>query len=347
MAPIMTAIQLMKLQGAQHFVQERQVIERQVRHLVRLVDDLLDVSRMTRGNLSIEHASVDLADVLAASVELSSPLIEQHAHELTVHVAPDLVVRGDAMRLRQVFSNLLNNAAKYTQRGGHIVIWADRVGDDARVHIRDTGIGISSDMLARLFEPFVQERQSLERSAGGLGLGLAIVRSLVTLHGGTVEAFSHGPGCGSEFTVCLPLAVGAAIEPLGASLDREHAETASALRILVVDDNVDAVTLLVGVLGALGHQVRLAHDGPSALRELEQFRPDLALLDLGLPVMDGFELARHIRGQGSHGAIPLVALTGYGDATTRVAARDAGFDGHLLKPLELTHLQKLLAELKR
>lgn len=343
LSPILTALDLMKLRDAGTFGKERAVIERQVAHVVRLVDDLLDVSRITRGMISLERRQVDLADVLANAIELTSPLLEQRAHRISVEVPRGLIVDGDPTRLSQVFANLLTNAAKYTPREGRIAIGAEHRDDGARVFVRDTGIGIRPDMLPRVFDLFVQERQALDRSEGGLGLGLAIVRSLVGMHGGTVEVHSEGLGKGSEFSVFLPKPVG----PGASASGRLHAgpgETRSPghLRILVVDDNEDTAGLIAEVLRAWGQTVRVAHDGPAALTVVESFTPDIALLDIGLPTMDGYELARRLRAVPALANVRLAAVTGYGQARDREAAERAGFHEHLVKPVNVAVLEQLL-----
>ena len=341
LAPIVTALHLMKLRGSA-VERERTVIERQVRHLTRLVDDLLDVSRITRGKVELKKERLELAEVVSRAIEISSPLLEQRQHHLSVLVAPlGLAVEGDATRLAQVVSNLLTNSAKYTEPGGHIEVAGARDQQRILLTVRDDGAGIAPATLPRIFDLFAQESQGIDRSMGGLGLGLAIVRSLVTAHAGTVSAFSEGPGKGSLFTVDLPAAApdeGRAPAPAAPPAARRLPERGQ--RVLVVDDNVDAAALLADWLRASGHSPEVAHDGPSALQLAVTFRPDVALLDIGLPVMDGYELARRLRAQG--GRLRLIAVTGYGQAADRVRAREAGFDAHLVKPLEFDALQAAL-----
>jgi len=310
--------------------------------VVRLVGDLLDVSRITRGKISLEQQRLELADVIASALELTSSLFEQRTHRLTVDVPRGLLVRGDPMRLLQVFTNLLTNAAKYTPPSGGIVIAAERVDGNVRVVVRDTGIGIRAEILPKIFELFVQERQALDRSEGGLGLGLAIVRSLVELHGGRVTVRSDGVGHGSEFCVELPAAPD---QPVSASARSARAPTArpDGWRALVVDDNQDAAELLANLLSDWGHVVRVAHTGPDALEVIEQFTPDLALLDIGLPGMDGYELARQLRARAALVNLRLVAVTGYGQAKDRIAAEQAGFAAHLVKPVDSALLETVLA----
>ncbi len=344
LAPILTAIELMKMRGDDTYPKERAVIERQVRHVVRLVDDLLDVSRMTRGKVELVKKPVEVADCVAAAIELSSPLFEQRAHALVVDVPHGLIVDGDSTRLAQVFANLLTNSAKYTPTGGEVRVTARRDGDRIVVKVRDNGIGIRAEMLPRIFDLFVQERQGLDRSEGGLGLGLAIVRSLVDLHDGTVEATSEAPGKGAELTVSLPAFAPSAAAEVGTD-DAVHARQPGGSRILLVDDNEDAADLLAESLRMLGHDVVVAYDGPSALAILDSMTPQIGLLDIGLPVMDGYELARRIHARAGLESLPLVAVTGYGQASDRSAAADAGFEELLVKPLTIGSLTAAVARL--
>ena len=343
LAPIATALQLMRLRGVTGADQERAIIERQVRHLVSLVDDLLDVSRITRGKVQLKCERVDLADTVAKAIEMTSPAIEERRHALQVRVPRGLLVDGDPGRLAQVVANLLTNASKYTDPAGRIVVTADREGADAVVRVADTGRGISPEMLPRLFDLFTQESQEIARSEGGLGLGLAIVRSLVAAHRGSVEAHSEGKGRGATFTVRLPLAVG--VEEAAGAGDAPGAGLPAAepgLRVLVVDDNVDAAELLTDALRALGHQVETSFDGVRAVAAARASRPDVVLLDLGLPVLDGFEVARQIRALPELSGVELVAITGYGQEVDRRRTRDAGFADHLVKPVDLECLETWL-----
>jgi signal transduction histidine kinase len=346
LAPIVTALQLMRLRGDETLVRERAVIERQVNHLIRLVDDLLDVSRITRGKIELRRERIELSEIVAKAIEMASPLIEQRQHQLTVDVPRQgFAVDGDAVRLAQVVANLLNNAAKYTEPHGSIAVFAERDGGEVVLRIRDSGIGLSAEMLPRIFDLFVQERQAIDRAQGGLGLGLAIVRVLVELHGGTVEARSEGHGKGAELTVRLPAAE-AGERPLPAPPPRVEPEVAplpGALRVLVVDDNLDAAELLATTVQMIGHAARVAHDGPAGLRIAADFRADVALLDIGLPVMDGYELARHLRAIPGLESIRLIAVTGYSQEADRAEAAAAGFDLHLVKPIRLEQLQAALA----
>jgi signal transduction histidine kinase/ActR/RegA family two-component response regulator len=340
LAPILTALQLMKLKGLHAGSREREVIERQVRHLVGLVDDLLDVSRITRGKIQLRRETVELADVVSRAVEMASPAIEQRRHTLTIAVPRGLAIDGDQGRLAQVFANLLTNAAKYTDRGGRIEVSGRRENGTLLVTVADNGSGIGPGMMPRLFRLFSQERQELDRSQGGLGLGLAIVRGLVEAHGGSVAADSAGPGKGATFTVRLPAA---APQPVMVSRPpAPEAAHAEGRAVLVVDDNRDAAELLADSLRRLGHLVQVATDGPSALELVRNFTPDVALLDLGLPVMDGFELAGRLRQDAGLKTMGLVAITGYGQDLDRRRSEEAGFHAHLVKPVDIHTLHDLI-----
>jgi CheY-like chemotaxis protein len=287
--------------------------------------------------------------VLARALEMTSPLIEQRDHHLSVDVAPGLAVDADPARLAQVFANLLTNAAKYTPPRGYIDVSARRDDGGVLIVVRDSGIGIRAEMLPRIFDLFVQERQALDRSEGGLGLGLTIVRSLVGLHGGSVEARSAGTGRGAELLVRLPLASerGTAMTALAANHRRPMplvgGPTGRSRRVLVVDDNEDAVESLADALLELGHTVETAYDGPAALGVLQRYTPDVAFLDVGLPVMDGYELARRIREDRRFARTVLVAVTGYGQKRDRAQAGEAGFDAHLVKPVDLRAIEEIIA----
>nr|MBA3540504.1 response regulator [Deltaproteobacteria bacterium] len=348
LAPIRTAVQLMALRGDTSSVKERAVIERQVDHLVTLVDDLLDVSRITRGKIELVREPIDIASVITAALEMASPLLEQRRHHVAVDVSRDLGVSGDAARLAQVFSNLLTNAAKYTDPGGHIGIEASRVGTDVVVTVTDTGRGIAAEILPSIFDMFVQERQTSERSHGGLGLGLSIVRSLVTMHGGAVSATSAGKGQGSTLRVRLPaLASPAFVIPLSPVVNepKDASPTVTRARVLIVDDNRDAAELISELLESSGYETRTAFDGPAALTLARSFAPDIALLDIGLPVMDGYELARRLKELLSSTPPKLVAITGYGTAGDHQRATAAGFARHLVKPVDVHKLIATMSEL--
>ena len=347
LAPILTALELMELRGPDAFQRERTVIARQVRHVVRLVDDLLDVSRITRGGVELHLDDLDLADIIGKAIEIASPLLEERGHELVTAVPRGLDVHGDPVRLAQVIANLLTNAAKYTERGGTITLTAVRDGARIALHVRDTGVGIAPDVLPYVFETFYQARQSIDRARGGLGLGLAIVRSFVELHGGEVRATSDGIGKGSEFSVWLPaLETQTRARPAIGTMPRGTRPLRTE-KILIVDDNADALALLAEALEQRGFATFRAHDAPSALALAAQCQPEIALLDIGLPVMDGYELGRRLREIAGLEHIHLVALTGYGQASDREKTRDAGFSAHLVKPVSIlavySAIEKLIA----
>jgi PAS domain S-box-containing protein len=337
LAPMLMAVDLMKLRGAGHLERERAIIERQAKHLVALVSDILDISRIARGKLEIRREPVDVGATLTEAVQMASPLVQQRRHAMTIAIPPvPLVVTGDSQRLSQVFANLLTNAAKYTEPGGALSVRAEVDGSDAVIRVRDTGIGMDEEMIASMFEPFVQATQTIERSRGGLGLGLAIVRSIVRLHGGSISASSPGRDKGSEFTIRLPLV--AATE----AGDRVDAPQRSAVRVLVVDDNEDAAILLSEALAAAGYHARFALDGLTALELAEEFLPDVAILDIGLPVVDGYELARRFARHPRLAGTRLIAVTGYGQPEDRQRSTQAGFLAHLVKPVNLSQLQAML-----
>ncbi|HWM88002.1 MAG TPA: ATP-binding protein, partial [Kofleriaceae bacterium] len=343
LAPIMTALQIMELRGETGGARERQVIERQVRHLVRLVDDLLDIARVTRGKIQIDKQRINLASVVERAVEMASSLFEHRVHSLRLSVPRSgLVVDGDAERLAQVLANLLTNAARYTEPGGVISLSAQARGDRVIISVVDSGQGIALDLLPRIFDLFVQGQRTSERAQGGLGIGLALVRNLVELHGGTVEARSEGPGQGSEFVIDLPLAHGATLAPAESAAVLASTRPRLDSRVLLVDDNVDAASMLGEALGTLGHDVMVVHDGAQALAAAESFPATTVLLDIGLPVMDGYEVARLLREIWIGRPVRFVAITGYGQESDRERARASGFDAHLVKPVDLAKLAAIL-----
>jgi signal transduction histidine kinase len=343
LAPIVTALQLIRMRGGDFAVKEREVIERQTRHLVALVDDLLDVSRVAQGKIQLSRQMVEMADVIARAIETASPLIEQKRHQMTLEVPPaGLPVLADPVRCAQVLANLLTNAAKYTEPGGHLSVLARYDDGQVVVEVRDNGIGIAADMLDSVFERFTQARQALSRSQGGLGLGLAIARSMMALHGGSVEASSEGIGCGSTFTVRMPLWQGQEDEQPAAPPLAAAACASCGLSILVVDDNEDAARALGEGLELLGHTVKVVFSAPAALALAPSFQPQIGLLDIGLPGMDGYELAMRLREQPGAADLRLFAVTGYGQEEDRRQAREAGFEQHLTKPVELSRLEALL-----
>ena len=339
LAPMLTTLELMRLRGMAP--REVDVLERQVRHLTRLVDDLLDVSRSERGMVELERRDLDLSTIVNRALELQNPLIEQRQHRIITDLAP-VAVHGDPERLVQVVSNLIGNAAKYSESGSQIRIGTRRSGNLAELSVADNGVGIAPDMIDRVFDPFVQQPQTLARSQGGLGLGLSIVKSLVIAHGGTVSVHSKGPGKGSTFVIELPALAGPIARPAVPPPEAQLGPSGAPVRILVVDDNVDAAVSLRLVLELMGHIVEIAHDGRSALAAAMTFQPDIGILDIGLPVMNGYELAMALRR--AHD-IRLVAITGYGQESDRHRSREAGFACHLVKPVDLAQLARMMREL--
>jgi PAS domain S-box-containing protein len=340
LAPIATALDLMRLRS--NGCPALAIVERQVKHMTRLVDDLLDISRITRAKLVLSKERIDLAEVIANGIDLANPLLERNRQRLSVSVAPDMWVDGDAVRLAQVIANLLNNAAKYSDPGSLIAIRVERQDGDVVVSVRDDGVGIDTRALPHIFEPFVQQPQGLDRAEGGLGLGLAIVRGIVQVHDGTVSARSDGPGKGAEIVVRLPAQARPVAEETADATSR-WLTTQRRARVLVVDDNLDALMLLVELLGYLGYEVVYADDGESALELACSTRPSVALIDIGLPGMDGYELARRLRQIEELDGLKLVAVTGYGRESDRACSRAAGFDLHLVKPVAMDTLQATLA----
>jgi signal transduction histidine kinase len=338
LSPIVTALQLMKLRGDGGSTREQQIIERQVDHMVRLVDDLLDIAKITRGKVELDRRATELAPIVAKAVEIASPLLEQRGHHFHIAVPrAGMQLVADEVRLAQVIANLLTNAAKYTAPAGTIRLSARRDGEQLVVSVKDDGMGIEPELLPRIFDLFVQGRRETDRAQGGLGIGLALVRNLVTLHGGTVAALSAGKGHGSEFVVRLP-AVRSLATHDDATREREPfvdpEPAALPLRILVVDDNEDAAALLAELLESKGHHVMVAYDGPRALALLERFVPDVAVLDIGLPVMDGHDLARRMREKLGDRCPRLMAVTGYGQEHDRRRSSAVGFERHFVKPLK-------------
>jgi signal transduction histidine kinase/ActR/RegA family two-component response regulator len=341
LAPILTALQLMQLRGGTS--REQQVIERQVRHMSRLVDDLLDISRITRGKVKLVREVVELAPLVARAAEMASPLLEQRSHVLHLEVPrTGLMVDADPVRLGQVIANLLTNAAKYTPPSGTIRVTGRREGDEVVLAVSDDGIGIPPEALGRIFDLFVQGERRIDRSEGGLGLGLPLAKSLAELHGGTIRARSEGSGQGSTFEVRLP-ASGREEVAVAAPARRTRA-LGPQRRILVIDDNHDVAELIGEALRDLGHDVAIAHDGPQALAIAPGFSPDAALVDIGLPVMDGYELAGRLREACAGAPLRLVAVTGYGQDADRRRSREVGFDAHLVKPVGLDDLIASLTE---
>jgi PAS domain S-box-containing protein len=343
LSPIRSAVEVMQQLGLADPTLRwaHDVVQRQVLHLSRLVDDLLDVSRINRDLIRLQRRPVELAEVVGQAVETVRPLLDGRQHRLTVALPPEkLWLEADPTRLVQVFTNLLHNAAKYTEPGGRVTVTAERAGPEALVRVRDTGVGIAPGLLPHIFDPFTQADHSLARSGGGLGVGLTLVRRLVQMHGGAVEAFSAGPGQGSEFTVRLPLRP--APDRPGAAPDGEAAP-ARRRKVLIVDDNVEGAQGLGLLLRLRGHRVVLAHDGEAAVEVARAQRPDVVVLDIGLPKLDGYAVARELRRLPGLAGVLLIAATGYGQDEDRRRAREAGFDYHLIKPVDPNVLSELLA----
>jgi len=348
LAPIRNSLQILKMPRVDVGTAQRtrEMMERQVNHLVRLVDDLMDVSRVVRGKIELRKAPVEMASIVARAVETAQPLLDAHQHRLDITIADgSMLVDADAVRLTQVVSNLLINAAKYTEAGGQIEVAAVRQGGEVVLRVRDNGIGIAADVLPHVFDLFVQGHPSATHSLGGLGVGLTLVRTLVDMHGGTVQARSAGAGAGAEFTISLPLITQDRAECIEAGDAAQVAATSH--RILVVDDNTDAAGSLALLLRLHGHEVRVAHDGISALDTARAHQPALIFLDIGMPDMDGYEVARRLRGIPGLERTVVAALTGWGQQKDRRRSAAAGFDHHLVKPLETHVLEGLLADLAR
>jgi signal transduction histidine kinase len=349
LAPILLASQLLGVQTTAgvptpkptNVTRAREVIERQLKHLVRIVDDLLDVSRIVRGKVRIESEALELRELLDEALGDLAPTIANAGLTLEKTMpAEPIHVRGDRTRLTQVVGNLVSNAVKFTDRNGRVAVSLAVEGGHAVLAVQDTGMGLTPDVLRRVFVPFVQADRSLDRSRGGLGLGLAIVRGIVQLHGGGVEAESAGPGKGARFTVTLPRVQPATTSEASASAPGLGA--GPPLRVLVVDDNLDVATTLRDLLAANGHEVEVAHDGPAALEKARGFRPEVILCDLGLPGMTGFELATRLRREPSGARSRIVAISGYGRESDRARAREVGFDEHLTKPVSEHTLARAL-----
>jgi PAS domain S-box-containing protein len=347
LAPIRNGLQIMRLANGESetIEQARTMMERQLGQMVHLVDDLLDLSRISRGKIELRKERVELSKVIQQAIETSRPLIEQSGHDLTTTMPPGpIYVDADITRLSQVFSNLLNNAAKYTEQGGRVELTVQRGDSEAIVSVKDNGVGIPAHMLPHVFEMFTQVDRNLERSQGGLGIGLSIVERLVQMHGGSVAVDSEGPGTGSEFVVRLPVALSTVHRSDG---DTEATTPLSRRRILVVDDNKDAAVSLAMMLRLTGNEARTAHDGMEALNVAEEYQPDFILLDIGMPRLNGHETAKRIRQQPWGKGMVLVALTGWGQQEDRQRTAEAGFDHHLVKPADAAEINRLLAEWKR
>jgi CheY-like chemotaxis protein/two-component sensor histidine kinase len=350
LAPIATTLQLMKLRAPDVLTRERSIIEDQVRHLTGLVNDLLDVARITNGKVELNNERVDIQRIIAAAVETVQTTLEEHRQSLHVSAEDGLIVSGDHRRLVQVLINLLDNAAKYSPPDRNIWLSAKAEAGQVVLRVRDEGRGIATDLLPRIFESFIQDPQSLDRSRGGLGLGLAIVHNLVTLHDGSISASSDGPYKGSEFVVRLPLlervqtpgAAAVEMQPEEGAFLRKDAER---IKVLIVDDYAPAAESLALLLQEMGYHTHVVHDGAAALQAMGQFEPQLALVDIGLPVIDGYEVAQTVRRTPGRENLPLIAITGYGQASDHVRVMEAGFDEHVVKPLDAAHVSELIEKM--
>ncbi|HKQ30834.1 MAG TPA: response regulator [Burkholderiales bacterium] len=355
LSAIHNGVQIMHRQNITEpkIVWARDLLGRQVKHLTRLIDDLLDVSRITTGRIELQREPIDLSVVITRAIETTRPLVEARRHKLMVKLPSEpLCVEGDTVRLIQVMDNLLTNAAKYTNEGGTIVVSVEHNADEsseeptAVVRVRDDGIGIPQSMLDQIFELFTQANPTFDRTQSGLGIGLALVRGLVSLHGGTVRATSDGPGKGSEFVVHLPL-LSASFAVQSADPVTPVRQESSNMRVLVVDDNVDSAQGVVILLEAAGYKVEMAHSGDMGLARAIETRPDAVILDIGLPGLDGYEVAQQLRKHAAFRSVPLIAMTGFSDKSNRRRALQAGFDHYLVKPVDYEALMNVLALLAR
>lgn len=349
LAPIRNALQIMHLtpEPSAH-AHARSIIERQLQQMVHLVDDLMDVSRISQGKVELRKLPVDITSVVQAAIETSRPVIENGKHEITVQLPPpgQMMIDADITRLTQIIANLLNNAAKYTPESGKINVCAERKGNDVHISVQDSGIGIPTDMLPRVFDMFAQIDRTFERSQGGLGIGLALVKRLVEMHGGTVQAYSEGRGKGSRFVLSMPLLASTTNIETPADAGSLEIGSSSEIRVLVVDDNIDSAVSLAQVLTLLGYQTQMAHDGAEAVRVAESFRPHVTLMDIGLPILNGHEAGQRVRQQAWAKDMLLIALSGWGQEIDRRKSKQAGFDHHFVKPVDIEVLVKLLAQVK-
>lgn len=349
LAPIRNSLHILRLSGGDGFASKRvlEMLERQVSHMVRLVDDLMEVSRITRGKIDLRKERIELTAILRSAVEISQPLIESAHHQLAITLPPDpVILEADAVRLSQVIANLLNNAAKYTEEGGRIWLTARCEGGEAVISVRDSGLGIPADMLPRVFDMFAQVDRTLKRSQGGLGIGLTLARTLMEMHGGSIEARSDGPGRGSEFILRLPITLNDLPEGEGGpGGDSLQSAGVRQQRVLVVDDNRDGADSLVMLLKFLGADAHAVYDASSVLKALRIYRPVVVFLDIGMAGMDGHEVARLIRQTPEFRGVLLIAMTGWGQEEDRRRSKESGFDYHLVKPVNADALQAVLGSL--
>ena len=349
LAPIRTGLQILRLSPTgKPNTQTLEMMDRQIRHLVRLIDDLLDISRISRGKLELRKQKIPLTLLLSNAIESSKPLLDSGKHTLTISAPEELITLDvDPVRLAQVISNLLNNAAKYTPNGGEITLTALVKDNTIRIEVKDNGIGLSPQMLTKVFDMFSQVEPSAAISQGGLGIGLTLARRLTEMHNGTVEASSPGPGKGSTFTITLPYTEKPHADTGDTTVERTLNDTfrGTSHRVLVVDDQVDVAQSLNDLLSLLGQDTHIAHNGPEALQAAKDFKPELIFLDIGLPGMTGYEVARTLRAKEETPKPRLIAVTGWGDEQNISLARDAGFDQHLTKPVDPLEIQRILQAL--
>jgi PAS domain S-box-containing protein len=346
LAPIAYALNLLDEKTLSESARQhtRRIVERQVGRLTRLIDDLLDVSRIRTGKVDLRRTQVALAAVVGHTAEVIGPIFEERGHALAISLPEEAVwLEVDVARLEQVLTNLLNNAAKFTEDGGSIALSADRSGHEVVLRVTDTGVGISPDLLPRIFDLFIQGDRSLDRSRDGLGIGLTLSRRLVELHGGTIEAHSDGLGKGSEFVIRLPILLTGASPDEERSLATAGSAPRGTLRVLAVDDSEDTAEMMMALLEMDGHEVRTAHSGPAALEAAAIFQPDVVILDIGLPGLDGYQVAQRLRADPALRDVTLIAASGYGQEGDRQRSREAGFDRHLVKPLDPQELRGILA----
>jgi signal transduction histidine kinase/ActR/RegA family two-component response regulator len=346
LAPLRTGLQVLRLsQNAETAARTLQMMERQLGQMTRLIDDLLDVSRISSGKIVLRLERIALNAVLETAVEAARPLIDEAGHALTIELPNEpLWLHADPTRMAQMLANLLTNSAKYTPQGGSIVLSARRQDDGVVISVADNGLGIPADMMGRVFDMFTQVNQTMDRAQGGLGIGLALVKRLAEMHGGSIEVHSDGVNMGSTFSMRFPLAEGSAPAPAPApELLTSSAVPTPGRRVLVVDDNEDAAETLAMLLSLSGYETRTAFDGPDALSAAKQFQPHVVFLDIGLPGMSGYEVARRLRGVAGLEAARLIALTGWGTEDDQRKSRDAGFDAHLTKPVEPSAVDEVLA----
>ncbi len=348
LAPISTAAHILKIAGSdeKRVRQSSDIITRQVNHMTNLIDDLLDVSRVTRGQIELERENIDIKTVVSSAVEQARPLIESRGHALNMHMASShAVVHGDRTRLVQVIANLLNNASKYTPRGGEIKLSVEVEKAQVQISVRDNGIGIEPELLPHVFELFTQAERTPDRSQGGLGLGLALVKSIMVLHSGSAHAHSEGRGTGSTFTIALPQAITAMGSYSNDVKEYDGSYGIHSLRVMMVDDNVDAAESLALLLEAQGHEVRIEHDPHIALECALEYEAEVFILDIGLPGMNGCDLARALKLHPRFAQAVFIALTGYGQAQDKILSKSAGFDHHFVKPIDVVELDKILAKI--